>query len=167
MAQQNELLGEFILSGLRKAPRGEVEIEVTFEISADGIVSVSAKDLETGQLQSITVTATSGLTEEEIKRMAQESAEHAVGVKADDAFGAARAETEAMIRDVEALLPAVESVIATSEFGDEALRKAHQAMERARQAIESRSTDAVTTAREPLERTLKMLRGVSQKMGGP
>ena len=167
MAQQNELLGEFILSGLRKAPRGEVEIEVTFEISADGIVSVSAKDLETGQLQSITVTATSGLTEEEIKRMAQESAEHAVGVKADDAFGAARAETEAMIRDVEALLPAVESVIATSEFGDEALRKAHQAMERARQAIESRSTEAVTTACEPLERTLKMLRGVSQKMGGP
>ncbi|MFO0727014.1 MAG: molecular chaperone DnaK [Myxococcota bacterium] len=166
MAQQNELLGEFILSGLRKAPRGEVEIEVTFEISADGIVSVSAKDLETGQQQSITVTATSGLTEDEIKRMAQESADYAVGVKADDAFGTARAETEAMIRDIEALLPGVEPVIATSEFGDEALKKARQAIERARQAIDSRSTEAVQTAREPLERTLKMLRGVSQKMGG-
>ena len=93
-------------------------------------------------------------------------ADYAVGVKADDAFGTARAETEAMIRDIEALLPGVEPVIATSEFGDEALKKARQAIERARQAIDSRSTEAVQTAREPLERTLKMLRGVSQKMGG-
>ena len=72
-AEDNELLGEFVLSGLRRAPAGEVEIEVTFEISADGIVSVSAKDLETGQQQAITVTATSGLTEDEIRRMVEES----------------------------------------------------------------------------------------------
>ena len=65
-AEENELLGEFILTGLRRATKGEVEIEVTFEISADGIVSVSAKDQETGLKQAITVTATSGLTEEEI-----------------------------------------------------------------------------------------------------
>ena len=67
-AEENELLGEFVLTGLRRAPKGEVEIEVTFEISADGIVSVSAKDLETGLEQSITVTATSGLTEDEIQQ---------------------------------------------------------------------------------------------------
>ena len=48
LAHQNELLGEFILSGLRLAPRGEVEIEVTFEINSEGIVSVSARDKETG-----------------------------------------------------------------------------------------------------------------------
>ncbi|MCC7383700.1 MAG: molecular chaperone DnaK [Deltaproteobacteria bacterium] len=165
-AEENSLLGEFILSGLRKAPRGEVEIEVTFEISADGIVSVSAKDLETGQQQSITVTATSGLTEEEISRMARESSDYAVGVKADDAFDLARAEIEAMVRDVEGLLPKVEPVIAASDFGEEALRKARGAVERAQSAIESRSTEAVNSAREPLDRTLKMLRGVSQKMGG-
>jgi molecular chaperone DnaK len=164
-AEENELLGEFILSGLRKAPRGEVEVEVTFEISADGIVSVSAKDLETGQLQSITVTATSGLTEEEISRMAKESQEYAVSVKSDEAFETTKAEVEAMIRDVEGLLPRVEPVISSSEFGDEALRKAQGAMERARAAIESRSTDAINACREPLERTLKMLRGVAQKMG--
>ncbi len=64
-ADENELLGEFILTGLRRAPKGQVEIEVSFEINTDGIVSVSAKDLETGQVQSIQVTASSGLTQEE------------------------------------------------------------------------------------------------------
>lgn len=164
-AEDNELLGEFILSGLRKAPRGEVEVEVTFEISADGIVSVSAKDLETGLQQSITVTATSGLTEDEISRMAHESADYAVSVKADEAFGTLRAEVEAVMRDIEALMPKVEPVIATSEFGEEALRKARGAIERARQAIDSRSTEALQSTRDPLDRTLKMLRGVAQKMG--
>jgi len=164
-AEENELLGEFILSGLRKAPRGEVEVEVTFEISADGIVSVSAKDLETSLQQSITVTATSGLTEDEIKRMAHEASDYAVSVKADDAFGSVRAEVEAIMRDVEALLPKVEPVIATSEFGEEALRKARASLDRARQAIDSRSTELVAGVKDPLDRTLKMLRGVSQKMG--
>jgi hypothetical protein len=65
-AEENELLGEFILTGLRRAPKGHVEIEVTFEINTDGIVSVSAKDLENGQAQSIQVTAQSGLTPDEI-----------------------------------------------------------------------------------------------------
>src|SRR5262249_37231326 len=80
-AEENELLGEFILTGLRRAPRGEVEVEVTFEISADGIVSVSAKDLETGLQQSITVTATSGLTEDEIRRMVEASKDYMVEVR--------------------------------------------------------------------------------------
>jgi len=59
-AQHNELLGEFILKGLKRASKGSVEIEVTFEINADGIVSVHAKDLETEKEQSIEVTASSG-----------------------------------------------------------------------------------------------------------
>ncbi len=71
-ATDNELLGEFVLDGIRPARRGEVEIEVTFDISADGIVGVSARDVVTGQQQSITVTATSGLTEEEMKRILDE-----------------------------------------------------------------------------------------------
>src|SRR6185436_14120908 len=61
LAHQNELLGEFVLTGLREAPRGTVQIEVTFDINSEGIVSVSAKDRETGQRQSITVTASGGL----------------------------------------------------------------------------------------------------------
>src|SRR4030095_9705532 len=72
-ADENELLGEFVLTGLRKAKAGQVEVEVTFEINADGIVSVHARDVETGKEQSITVTATSGLTEDEIQNMMHEA----------------------------------------------------------------------------------------------
>jgi molecular chaperone DnaK len=154
-----------LLSGLRKAPRGEVEVEVTFEISADGIVSVSAKDLETGQEQSITVTATSGLTDDEIKQMAEEAQEYAVGVKTTEAFEEQKARAEAIIRDIEGILPKVRPVISSSEFGAEALRKADGAVEKARSAIESKSADAVQAAADPLERTLKMLKGVAEKMG--
>src|SRR5262245_20305130 len=96
-AEENELLGEFVLTGLRSAPRGEVEIEVTFEISADGIVSVAAKDLETGAEQAITVTATSGLTEEEIRRMVSESREHLLEVKRDDEAEARRQGAEKVL----------------------------------------------------------------------
>src|SRR5437763_4740708 len=67
VAVANELLGEFMLTGLRAAKRGAVDIDVIFDISADGIVSVSAIDMQTGTRQSITVTASSGLTEDEIR----------------------------------------------------------------------------------------------------
>ena len=164
-AEENELLGEFILSGLREAPRGEVEVEVQFEISADGIVSVAAKDLETGIQQSITVTATSGLTEEEIRRMAREAADYALGVKQSDAFEQRRAEAEAIIRDVDAILPQVRSFMSASEFGKEALVKAEATRQRARAAIDRRSLEDLEAAKAPLERTLRMLRGVAQKMG--
>ncbi len=164
-AEENELLGEFILSGLREAPRGEVEIEVNFEISAEGIVSVSAKDIETGQQQSITVTATSGLTEDEIKKMAAESADYAVGVKQSDAFEQARAQVEAVVRDVEAILPKVRDFMSGSDFGKEALSKADAALVRTKQAIQSRNMQELASSKEPLERTLRMLRGVAQKMG--
>src|SRR5215471_8005803 len=88
-AEQNDLLGEFILTGLRRAPKGQVEIEVTFAINADGIVSVSAKDLETEKEQSIQVTATSGLTQDEIKDMMAEAQDFTVQRRADEEFEAA------------------------------------------------------------------------------
>src|SRR6187200_2887527 len=108
-AEENELLGEFILTGLRRAPKGQVEIEVTFEINADGIVSVRAKDLETGLEQSIQVTATSGLTREEIKK----------------------------------LFPQVQQIVASSDFGRDAIEKAKAIVDKARQAIERKDAAAV------------------------
>lgn len=163
-AEENDLLGEFILSGLREAPRGEVEVEVQFEISADGIVSVSAKDLETGLQQSITVTATSGLSEEDIKRMAAEAQEYAVGVKDSDAFDKLRAEVEATIRDVDAILPRVRDFMSSSDYGKEALSKAQGTRDKAQTCIERRAKDELEQVKDPLERTLRMLRGVAQKM---
>jgi len=71
-AVENEMLGEFILDGIAAAPAGKPEVEVSFAIDSDGIVNVSARDLQTGKSQSITVTATSGLSKDEIKQVAED-----------------------------------------------------------------------------------------------
>ncbi len=77
MAKDNKSLGKFILSGIPPAPRGVPQIEVTFDIDANGILNVSAKDKATGREQKITITNTTGLSEEEINRMKQEAEAHA------------------------------------------------------------------------------------------
>jgi molecular chaperone DnaK len=74
MAKDNKTLGRFELLGIPPAPRGVPQIEVSFEIDADGILSVSAKDLGTGKTQAIRVTASSGLTKEQIEHLVQEAA---------------------------------------------------------------------------------------------
>jgi molecular chaperone DnaK len=76
MARDNKTLGRFELIGLPPAPRGVPQIEVTFDIDADGVVKVSAKDLGTGRSQAIQVTASSGLSDDEIERLIGEAAEH-------------------------------------------------------------------------------------------
>ena len=100
-AAENELLGEFMLSGIRHAKRGEPEIEVTFDIDADGIVSVSAKDLDTGQEQSITVTASSGLTEQEVQWMVDASKDYEVELKSREEIEVACQKLETMILKLE------------------------------------------------------------------
>src|SRR5881296_1215268 len=77
MARDNRTLGKFHLVGLPPAPRGVPQIEVTFDIDANGIVNVSAKDLGTGKEQTITITASSGLNKEEVQRMMREAETHA------------------------------------------------------------------------------------------
>jgi len=77
MAADNKTLGRFILDGIPPAPRGVPQIEVTFDIDADGILNVSAQDKATGREQHITITASSGLTKEEIERMVKEAERHA------------------------------------------------------------------------------------------
>jgi molecular chaperone DnaK len=78
MAADNMTLGRFELVGIPPAPRGVPQIEVTFAIDTDGVVSVSAKDLGTGKSQSIVVTASSGLSENEVEKLVNEAADHAV-----------------------------------------------------------------------------------------
>jgi molecular chaperone DnaK len=77
MARDNRTLGKFQLTGIPPAPRGVPQIEVTFDIDANGIVNVSAKDLGTGKEQKITITASSGLSKEDIERMVKEAEAHA------------------------------------------------------------------------------------------
>ncbi len=80
-AADNDLLGEFVLTGIRQAKKGEPEIDVAFDIDANGIVSVSARDLQTGKEQSITVNATSTLSEEEVQRIIEEQELYEVQLK--------------------------------------------------------------------------------------
>jgi molecular chaperone DnaK len=130
-AAENELLGEFMLTGIRPAKRGEPEIEVTFNIDADGIVSVGAKDLDTGQEQSITVTASSGLTEQEIQWMVDASKNYEVEVKSREEIGAACQKLDTLIQKLERAVQAKGNTLAA------ALKKeAKRAVDSARRAIE-------------------------------
>lgn len=78
MAAGNKTLGRFILDGIPPAPRGVPQIEVSFDIDANGIVNVLAKDLGTGKEQKVTITATSGLSDEDIEKMVEDAKKHAV-----------------------------------------------------------------------------------------
>src|SRR5687767_11837579 len=149
-AEENELLGEFILTGLRRAVRGEVEVEVTFTISADGIVSVKAKDLETGLEQSITVTATSGLTEDEIRDMIDANKDYMVEVRSNQEFDKHRHGAERMLEEIEGLFSQVSEIISGSDFGQDAIKKARGVCDRARQAIAAKDLRQLQDSSESL-----------------
>ena len=159
-AEENELLGEFVLSGLRKAAKGDVEVDVTFEISADGIVGVSAQDLETGTEQHITVTATSGLTEAEIERMTSENQDFLVSSRAEEEVEKERQRIEKLVHEAEALLPKVEEVLSGTPFGQDSLDNVRLILDDARAAVERHDAAALEQVSEPLVRTLNMFRGV-------
>jgi molecular chaperone DnaK len=159
-AEENELLGEFVLSGLRKAAKGDVEVDVTFEISADGIVGVSAQDMETGTEQHITVTATSGLTEAEIERMTSENQDFLVSSRAEEEVEKERQRIEKLVHEAEALLPKVEEVLSGTPFGQDSLDNVRLILDDARAAVERHDAAALEQVSEPLVRTLNMFRGV-------
>ncbi len=162
-AEDNELLGEFILTGLRRATVGQVEVEVTFEINADGIVSVHAKDMETGKEQSITVTATSGLTEDEINDMMVDASDYAVTRREDEASERVRQEAETLIAEIERLFPEVEEIVAGSDFGRDAIDKAKGVVDSARTLLERGDIAGLKEELESLGRTQRMFKGVVGK----
>ena len=112
----NKLLGEFLLSGIRPAPAGVPDIEVLFEIDADGIVSVTARDKDTGKEQSITVAVSGGLSDDDINRLIEQREEFEVDQKQDETAGEARYEVESLHRKVMDLLPAAEASIAGDDL---------------------------------------------------
>jgi molecular chaperone DnaK len=101
MARDNRTLGRFVLEGLPPAPRGVPQIEVTFDIDANGIVSVTAKDKATGKEQKITVTGASGLSKSEVERMVREAEGHASEDKARRDVIEARNEADALAHSLE------------------------------------------------------------------
>ena len=158
LAAQNELLGEFALTGLREAPRGQVDIDVIFDISADGIVSVSAIDVLTGLRQSITVTASSGLTEEEIRAAAAANEDWLVTQRTDPEFEVRKAAAERLFKEFGELWPRL-ALAAKSGLGQEALQRAQAALSVARLQVSQRESEGLAASVERLERMLGALRG--------
>jgi molecular chaperone DnaK len=135
MAADNKLLGNFELIGIPPAPRGVPQVEVTFDIDANGILHVSAKDLGTGKEQSIRITASSGLNEDEIKKMVRDADAHSADDKAKKQLAEARNEADTLVYTVEKSL---------REYGDklseDEKKDIEEALERCRKAKDS-STD--------------------------
>ncbi|MBN2360671.1 MAG: molecular chaperone DnaK [Deltaproteobacteria bacterium] len=165
-ADENEVLGEFLLTGLRDARAGEVEIDVSFEISADGILSVAAKDKETGKEQSITVTATSGLSDDEINNIIDQNRDYQLTDRDRDGFEKLRSEVERQSKEIDKLLPQVSEIVSGSDFGEDALNKARQVVERVHNAIQARDRIALEKTKDSVARTLAMVKGIVSKVNG-
>lgn len=138
MANQNRTLGRFELVGIPPAPRGVPQIEVTFDIDANGIVHVSAKDQGTGKEQSIRIESSSGLSEEEIQKMVKDAEQHA------EEDRKAREAAEVVNQGDSAAYQAERIVHENQEAGDAAAReKLQEAAAQLRQAVDSRDTDTI------------------------
>ncbi|WP_316812991.1 molecular chaperone DnaK [Pedobacter heparinus] len=146
MAAQNRTIGRFILDGIPPAPRGVPQVEVAFDIDANGILHVSAKDKATGKEQKIRIEASSGLTDEEIKRMKEEAEQNA------DADKAAKEEAE-KINSADALIFSTEKQL--KEFGDKlsADKKApiEEGLKKLKDAHAARNFADIDAAQEALQ----------------
>jgi molecular chaperone DnaK len=151
MARDNRTLGKFHLVGLPPAPRGVPQIEVTFDIDANGIVNVSAKDLGTGKEQKITITASSGLAKDEVDRMMKEAESHAEEDKKR------KEEIEVRNRADQAVYGAERLV---KETGDKLSASDRQSIESAMEAVKKASEGTDTPA---IERALEALTAAQHK----
>jgi molecular chaperone DnaK len=145
MAADNRTLGRFELVGIPPAPRGMPQIEVTFDIDANGIVHVSAKDLGTGKEQSIKITASSGMTEEEIKRLVKDAEAHAEDDRKKKELIEARNQADTLVYSVEKNVKEFGDKIDAAEKG-----KIEEAIERVKKAIAGDNLGEITAAQEQL-----------------
>ena len=118
MAAQNRTLGKFKLGGIPPAPRGVPQIEVTFDIDANGILNVTAKDNATGKDQKITITSSSGLSKEEVERMAKDAEAHAAEDKEPAEKIEARNQLDSMVYNVEKMLKEAGDKVAAADKSD-------------------------------------------------
>ena len=153
MAADNKTLGQFDLMGIPAAPRGVPQIEVTFDIDANGIVSVQAKDKATGKEQQIRIQASGGLSDADIQKMVQEAAANAEGDKKRREFVEARNSAEGMVHQLERSLKENEGKVAPDDKAE-----AEAAIAAARSALEGEDAAALKQATERVS-------AVSMKIG--
>jgi molecular chaperone DnaK len=162
MAADNKTLGRFELVGVPPAPRGVPQIEVTFEIDADGVVKVSAKDLGTGKVQAIEVTASSGLDEDQVDRLVEEASE------LNEADGKRR-ELAELRNKADGLIYSTERTL--EEFAEnvheEDASEVKTALEIAREAVVGEDTGVLRSAVDELSAlTYKMTEALYAELGG-
>ncbi len=145
MAAYNKTLGRFDLVGIPPAPRGIPQIDVTFDIDANGIVHVSAKDLATGKEQSIKITASSGLSQEEIEKMVKDAEAHAEEDKKKKALAEARNNLDSLIYMTEKNIKEYGEKIDSSEKAN-----IDNALQDARKTLESDDVDTIKSAADRL-----------------
>lgn len=143
-ASDNKSLGQFNLEGIRPARRGEPQIEVTFDLDADGILHVSAKDKDTGKEQKITIKASSGLSEEEIQKMVRDAEAHAEEDKKFEELVQARNQADAMVHATRKQIEEVGSALAAND--KEAIEAAIGELEKAIKGNEKSEIEAKTQA---------------------
>ncbi|HHT49070.1 MAG TPA: molecular chaperone DnaK [Firmicutes bacterium] len=151
-AADNVTLGQFRLDGIPPAPRGIPQIEVAFDIDANGIVNVSAKDLGTGKEQKVTITSSSGLSKDQVQRMMQEAEKHAEEDKK-------RREQVELKNEADSLVYSVEKTI--KDLGDKApadrVEKINKAKEELTSALAGNDYDLIKEKKENLQRELHEL----------
>ncbi len=161
-AEHNMSLGRFDLVGLPPAPRGVPQIEVTFDIDANGIVHVGAKDLGTGKEQSIKITASGGLSEEEIKRMQREAEEHKAEDEKRKEVVNARNTLDGMIYSIEKTLKENADKVDPAEK-----TKVEEALVEAKKHLESQDVDTLKKATETLTAASNKMAEQMYKQAGP
>ena len=146
MAAGNKTLGKFQLTGIPAARRGMPQIEVTFDIDANGIVNVSAKDLGTGKQQQITISGSTALTDDEVDRMVKDAEIHAE----EDA---ARKQEVEIRNNCDSLINATETTLAeiSDKVGDDMKKQAEDAIAAARSALEGTDLEAIKKETENLQ----------------
>src|SRR5690349_21351208 len=162
MAGQNRTLGKFHLTGIPPAPRGVPQIEVTFDIDANGILNVTAKDVATGKDQKITITTSSGLSKEEVERMAKDAESHASEDKAKREEVEARNQLDSMVYQIEEMLKEHGDKISGSERTD-----VESALADAKKALEGTDAAAMNSARERLTQASHKLAEAMYKSAPP
>jgi molecular chaperone DnaK len=162
MAADNKLLGQFDLVGIPPAPRGMPQIEVTFDIDANGIVNVSAKDKATGKEQQIRIQASGGLSEAEIQRMVREAEQHAAEDKKRRELVEARNQADALIYTTEKELKENESRISQADRD-----AAEQAIPALRSAMAGDDPALIARRIQELAQVAARLVTPTQQAGGP
>jgi len=147
MARDNRTLGKFHLIGIPPAPRGVPQIEVTFDIDANGILNVSAKDRATGKTQAITITASSGLAKDEVEKMVKDAESHAAEDKKNRELVDVRNQADNLAYGVEKLLNENKGKVAESEA-----RSIEEAIAAVRKAVGGEDEAAIKTAMDALTR---------------